>query len=128
MQNSGPAVSNVPSTADLPPLPDKLQFSSLAFMVVFSVLAVFCLFTENWLGAAIAGAVVAVIFVMAYLRYLKVSDLHQKYRVLKVMEIMVKTPVMSEEGNSIILTYIFPSPAIMDELRKLHNSQPKAQE
>jgi len=120
MQNEVPADFSVSS---LPPLPERIQFGMVMLICFFLGMGIFNLFCENWLGAGIDFALVSVAFVFAYLRYRKLSVLYSDYRVLKVMEKIINTPVMKEEANSIIFTFVCPSPAIMEEIARFHKQQ-----
>lgn len=129
MQKPDPADSRptVP-TLDSLPKPELVQTSNVIVMLIFAAFAIYCLFNQNWLGATIDGGICVTLAVIAYFRYRKVAELRRQIRVLKVMETIINTPTMREEANSVIFTFIFPSPAIMDELHKLHSQAQKAKE
>lgn len=127
MQNKLPADSDIPDLPDLPELPKRVRASTVILLVMFIGLLALNIYNQNWLGAVIDSILAVAVLVFAYLHYRKINELRRSYRVLKCMRTMLQTPVMREEANSIIFTFLFPSPEIMKEITKLH-SQQKAKE
>lgn len=118
MQKPNPDVSNIPSLDDLPDPPERVASSSV---VLFSAFAGIAAYNENWYGMCLDLAVLIAVLVFGYIRWQSITKLRRQWRLAKLLEKLIKTPMMREEANSVIFTFIFPSPELMEELNKIHN-------
>lgn len=104
---------------ELPPPPKKMTYVSVVVLFFLGTMAVWCVTEENWIGAITDFFLFAAVLFVAIARYLSLSKIYNNLKILYVVERIKNTPVMREEGCSIILTYLMPSPKIMEEIRKL---------
>lgn len=107
----------------MPDAPPRIKVSGVIMGSIFATFGVYSACTENWLGAAIDFTIVLGVFVFAYFHYKKIVDLERRIRIARTLHKLVNTPTMREEDNSIILTFIFPSPEIMEEIKALSKEE-----
>lgn len=100
----------------LRPPPSRWTWSTPIVVVVLALFTAYCVWDHNWLGATIDAAIVLVNVMVGVHRWVSMDRLWQQYRRLKVMETIVNTPVMREEGNSIIFTFLCPTDRLLVEL------------
>jgi hypothetical protein len=79
-------------------------------------------YSESYLYAALHTFVLFAFLGLSFIRYREITKLEIQYNKLTALDKVLKIPLYSEEGQSIILNFIKPSDELLEEIKKLGNS------
>lgn len=113
------AIVEMPPLPELPPMPSVVPASTIIVSVLLGTMSAWCFSRGNWIGGCIDLAIVALNVVFAWMRYKTMTRLYRQHRNLLTIQKILTTPVMAEEGNSMILTFLRPSDRLMEEMNKI---------
>lgn len=100
----------------IPPKPVLFPKNGVIGIVVLIALAVLCVCSENWLGAAVDVVLALLVFGACWMSYNGQKFLWEKYQNLCCVDRLIRTPVLREEGHSLIFTFLAPSPKRLPEV------------
>lgn len=112
MESTSSILDNIP----IPPKPMLLGWSGISGLSLLGGLAVACGVHENWFGLALNVGLMGVVLLGCYIAYLAQSSLWRKYQRLLCVDRLITTPVMREDGHSLIFTFLSPSPEMLPEV------------
>ena len=113
------AIIELPPMPKLPPMPSMIPMSTVLRIVFVGSLAAWCFSRSNWIGGCADLGIIALSITFAVMRYRSMKELYRHHRNLLTIQKILTTPVMVEEGNSMILTFLRPSDRLMDEMNKI---------
>ena len=100
-------------------MPSMIPMSTILLIVFVGTMAALCFSRSNWIvGCAYLG-ITAMSITFAVIRYRSMKELHRRHRNLLTIQKILTKPVMAEEGNSMILTFLRPSDRLMEEMNKI---------
>lgn len=104
-----------------PPLPKPsfMPLSTIFLCLFLGGLATHCFYKSNWIGGCFDLFLIAVNVTLAIHRYKSLNNLAKQHQRLIAIHKIITTPVMSEVGNSMILTWLRPSDRLMDEMNEI---------
>jgi len=122
MQNQKPSdfedAPELPELHPLPPIP-LISTGTIILCLCLGALATWCFSQSNWIGGWIDVFLIVLNVAFAAIRYRSIKRLYRHHHKLLTIQKIFNTPVMAEEGNSMILTFLRPSDRLMDEMKKI---------
>jgi hypothetical protein len=113
------AIIDFPPMPKLPPMPSMIPLSTILMIVFVGSMAAVCFSRSNWIGGCADLGIIALSVTFAVMRYRSMKELHRHHRNLLTIQKILTTPVMAEEGNSMILTFLRPSDRLMEEMNEI---------
>jgi hypothetical protein len=87
------------------------------FLTIFLVLmAINSAYRQNWFGFWVNVAAAIFNILSASFHYYAYRKINKTYKMLKSFETIINTPVMREEGHSVIITIVMPHKELLDKL------------
>ena len=98
--------------------PNKINYVLVFTSLFLATMAITNAIQGRWFLVGVDLFLISLNLIFSIFTYRSSMKLHQKYKVLKAFEKILKTPIMQEKGNSIIITMILPQPQLVKDFRK----------
>ena len=126
MQNSNPKDidTNLKDLSEIK-LPKRIDYNTVFFTLMMIAFESWFIYSQDWIQASLCAVVVIVYIARAVwvfranTKTLKLIKLLRKFN--ETLKEINNTPVLREEGKSVIFTFLSPSPKLMKELEKFKN-------
>jgi len=102
---------------DLPKVPTRIAWASVICIIVMALLALDSYCTENWFGFWVYITAIIIHIGVFVHRWMVFTRLHRQRRAIIAIDKIIRTPVIREEGNSIIFTFIMPKDHVLNALK-----------
>lgn len=112
--------------------PKRILTSTYVLVVFFALLATVAFFQENWWGFGIDILLILTYIALAVWRWRWTGKIHRDYEMMKRFDYFNQRPTFESQGNTIILTWLYPTPEMLQwleevkDMKDAKNSQPKA--
>jgi len=98
------------------------DFGTLFVCFGLSIFACVAYFKQNWIGLGVDIAIITLNIIVMASRWRSNRSFYEYQKTVYEFDKILKTPSFREEGNSIILTALFPSPQLLADLEKIKKS------
>lgn len=123
MQNLNP--KNIEKNLDEVKLPSRISTSTIFFTLMMIGFEAWFIYLKDWIQASLYALVVIAYVVRAVFVYRQNGRTIKLIKTLRAFNNSLKeinnTPVLREEGKSVIFTFLSPSKKLLKELEKFKN-------